>query len=245
MGLDDLHHEDRPTNIWNDLLSWSHGNHTFKFGGEIRTLQNNQLNNNNQSGTFGFSDLGTGLLGINSGSSVRASGTTQAPASVLAVAPSASFAFCTAVNSAGGAAAHPASGAGPSTTSTPSNQARHDMASTPQVGFLRQPHSFVRSGVPSADRHRRRGRRRPTTPPDCAWPPRRSCRHPAGSVANLPFTPRSTSSGTPRFFASASSVSLRDSHPFADRARPPVVPAATPPDATPSPCPTDENRTPP
>ena len=70
MGLDDLHHEDRPTNIWNDLLSWSHGNHTFKFGGEIRTLQNNQLNNNNQSGTFGFSDLGTGLLGINSGSSV-------------------------------------------------------------------------------------------------------------------------------------------------------------------------------
>ena len=70
MGLDDLHHEDRPTNIWNDLLSWSHGSHTFKFGGELRFLTNNQLNNNNQSGTFSFADTETGLLGINSGSSV-------------------------------------------------------------------------------------------------------------------------------------------------------------------------------
>jgi Carboxypeptidase regulatory-like domain len=70
MGLDDLHHEDRPTSIVNDLVSWSHGSHTFKFGGEVRTLQNNLRDNNNQSGTFGFSDLNTGLLGINSGSAV-------------------------------------------------------------------------------------------------------------------------------------------------------------------------------
>jgi hypothetical protein len=70
MGLDDQHHEARPTNIWNDLLSWSHGNHTFKFGGELRFLTNNQENNNNQSGTFSFADTETGLLGINSGSSV-------------------------------------------------------------------------------------------------------------------------------------------------------------------------------
>ena len=70
MGLDDLHHEARPTNVLNDVLSWSHGSHTFKFGGELRTLTNNQRNNNNQSGSFSFSDLNTGLLGINSGSSV-------------------------------------------------------------------------------------------------------------------------------------------------------------------------------
>jgi len=70
MGLDDQHHEARPTNIWNDLLSWSHGNHTLKFGGELRFLTNNQENNNNQSGTFSFADTTTGLLGINSGSSV-------------------------------------------------------------------------------------------------------------------------------------------------------------------------------
>ena len=70
MGLNDLHHESRPTNILNDILSWSHGSHTFKFGGEARTLQNNLRNNNNGSGTFGFSDLTTGLQGINSGSAV-------------------------------------------------------------------------------------------------------------------------------------------------------------------------------
>ncbi len=70
MGLDDLHHESRPTSILNDILSWSHGSHTIKFGGEARTLQNNLLNNNNGAGTFGFSDVTTGLLGINSGSSI-------------------------------------------------------------------------------------------------------------------------------------------------------------------------------
>jgi hypothetical protein len=70
MGLDDLHHESRPTNVLNDIVSWSRGSHTFKFGGEARTLQNNLRNNNNGSGTFGFADLTTGLLGINSGNSV-------------------------------------------------------------------------------------------------------------------------------------------------------------------------------
>jgi hypothetical protein len=33
-------------------------------------LQNNLRNDNNGSGTFGFSDVNTGVLGINSGSSV-------------------------------------------------------------------------------------------------------------------------------------------------------------------------------
>jgi hypothetical protein len=70
MGSDVLHYESRPTNILNDIVSWAHGSHTFRFGGEVRTLQNNLRNDNNGSGTFGFSDLNTGLLGINSGSSV-------------------------------------------------------------------------------------------------------------------------------------------------------------------------------
>ena len=49
MGSDLLHHESRPTSILNDLVSWTHGSHTFKFGGELRTLQNNLRNNNNES----------------------------------------------------------------------------------------------------------------------------------------------------------------------------------------------------
>jgi hypothetical protein len=70
MGSDLLHHESRPTSVLNDLVSWTHGSHTFKFGGELRTLQNNLRNNNNESGSFGFADLTTGLLGINSGNPI-------------------------------------------------------------------------------------------------------------------------------------------------------------------------------
>jgi hypothetical protein len=70
MGLDDFHHEDRPTNVLNDTMTWIHGRHTFIFGGEIRKLENNLLNNNNQSGTFNFASTETGLLGINSGSPI-------------------------------------------------------------------------------------------------------------------------------------------------------------------------------
>lgn len=70
MGLDDFHHEDRPTNVLNDTMTWIHGRHTFTFGGEVRNLENNLLNNNNQSGTFNFANTETGLLGINSGSPI-------------------------------------------------------------------------------------------------------------------------------------------------------------------------------
>lgn len=70
MGSDLLHHEARPTHIVNDLVTWVKGKHTLKFGGELRLLQNNFTDNNDQSGIFGFSDLSTGLLGINSGNSI-------------------------------------------------------------------------------------------------------------------------------------------------------------------------------
>ena len=70
MGNDTLHHESRPTNIVNDLLTWVHGSHTFKIGAELRMLQNNFKDDNNGSGTFNFSDLTSGLLGVNSGNAV-------------------------------------------------------------------------------------------------------------------------------------------------------------------------------
>ncbi len=70
MGLDVLHYEARPTNIVNDLVTWVHGAHTLNFGGELRILENNLTDNNNESGTFGFTDITTGLLGINSGNPV-------------------------------------------------------------------------------------------------------------------------------------------------------------------------------
>jgi len=70
MGQDLLHHEDRPTSVFNDLLTWVRGRHTFKFGGEIRKLQNNFQSVSNRSGTFSFSEGETGLLGINSGNPI-------------------------------------------------------------------------------------------------------------------------------------------------------------------------------
>jgi hypothetical protein len=70
LGYDIVHHEDRPTNVFNDLMTWVRGRHTFKFGGEIRKLQNNSTTDTNRSGTFYFGDGETGLLGINSGNSI-------------------------------------------------------------------------------------------------------------------------------------------------------------------------------
>ncbi len=70
MGSFDTHHESRPTTVVNDLLAWTRGRHLFKFGGEIRKLQNNLTNNYNGSGTFSFADTETGLLGINSGNAI-------------------------------------------------------------------------------------------------------------------------------------------------------------------------------
>ncbi len=57
----------RPTYITNELLTWVHGAHTLKFGGEFRHLQQVFRSNNNQSGTVGFSALSTALPGVASG----------------------------------------------------------------------------------------------------------------------------------------------------------------------------------
>ena len=60
----------RPTYIVNDLLTWIRGAHSFKFGGEYRKLGINRLDRFNGSGSFGFSRLNTGLIGLTSGNSI-------------------------------------------------------------------------------------------------------------------------------------------------------------------------------
>jgi hypothetical protein len=57
----------RPTYITNELITWVHGAHTIKFGGEFRHLQQVFRTNGNQSGTVGFSDKSTGVPGLASG----------------------------------------------------------------------------------------------------------------------------------------------------------------------------------
>jgi len=60
----------RPTYALNDLLTWVRGKHTFKFGGEYRYFAYPQDVEDNGSGTFNFSRLSTGLLGVNSGNAI-------------------------------------------------------------------------------------------------------------------------------------------------------------------------------
>lgn len=60
----------RPTWIVNDMLSWVHGTHTFEFGGEWRSFGYPTKTYANGSGSFYFSDLNTGLLGVPSGNSM-------------------------------------------------------------------------------------------------------------------------------------------------------------------------------
>ncbi len=57
----------RPAYIANELLTWVHGAHTIKFGGEFRHLQQVFRQNLNQSGTLNFTANSTGLPGIASG----------------------------------------------------------------------------------------------------------------------------------------------------------------------------------
>ncbi len=60
----------RPSYVTNDLITWVHGKHTVKFGGEIRKLGQNFHNDGNESGSFGFSRASTGLNEISSGSPI-------------------------------------------------------------------------------------------------------------------------------------------------------------------------------
>ena len=62
--------EGRPTYVINDTVSWVRGKHTIKFGGEFRKLTLDRDVYENFAGTFGFSRLNTGLIGIPSGNSV-------------------------------------------------------------------------------------------------------------------------------------------------------------------------------
>jgi hypothetical protein len=57
----------RPTYIGNELITWVHGAHTVKVGGEFRHLQQVFRVNNNQSGSLGFNAQSTGLPGVASG----------------------------------------------------------------------------------------------------------------------------------------------------------------------------------
>ncbi|MGH9401508.1 MAG: carboxypeptidase regulatory-like domain-containing protein, partial [Terriglobia bacterium] len=59
----------RPTWIANDTLTWVRGKHTFEFGGEYRNLAYPTQTTQGGTGSFDFSDLNTGLIGIPSGNS--------------------------------------------------------------------------------------------------------------------------------------------------------------------------------
>jgi hypothetical protein len=66
-GCNDDGETTRPAWIANDRLSWIKGKHNLSFGGEYRALQDKEVANGNTSGSFSFSQLSTGLRGINSG----------------------------------------------------------------------------------------------------------------------------------------------------------------------------------
>ncbi len=57
----------RPSHIVNDMVTWVHGAHEIKFGGEFRHLQQVFRTNSNQSGTVNFSALSTASPGVGSG----------------------------------------------------------------------------------------------------------------------------------------------------------------------------------
>ncbi|MCI0422512.1 MAG: TonB-dependent receptor [Acidobacteria bacterium] len=60
----------RPTYVANDTLTWIRGKHTLHFGGEYRNTAYPTHSEANSSGTFFFSNLNTGLLGIPSGNAM-------------------------------------------------------------------------------------------------------------------------------------------------------------------------------
>ena len=69
-GFGPLNKSTRPSHIANEMMTWVHGAHTIKFGGEYRHLQEVFRNNNNQSGSLNFAQGSTGLPGTDSGNPV-------------------------------------------------------------------------------------------------------------------------------------------------------------------------------
>lgn len=67
MGCNSDGETTRPAWLTNDRLMWVKGKHTFSFGGEYRALQDKERNENNESGSYLFSSLNTGLRGVASG----------------------------------------------------------------------------------------------------------------------------------------------------------------------------------
>lgn len=70
LGCNQFYHSARPDYIPNDELSVVRGSHLINAGGEYRAGGAFSTSNNNGSGTFNFSRLNTGLIGINSGSDI-------------------------------------------------------------------------------------------------------------------------------------------------------------------------------
>lgn len=66
-GAGYLNKTTRPSHIANDMVTWVHGAHEIKFGGEFRHLQQVFRDNYNQSGTVGFNAQSTALPGVPSG----------------------------------------------------------------------------------------------------------------------------------------------------------------------------------
>ncbi len=66
-GLGVLNKTTRPTYVSNELMTWVHGAHTVRFGGEYRHIQQVFRQNLNQSGSVNFSALSTALPGVPSG----------------------------------------------------------------------------------------------------------------------------------------------------------------------------------
>jgi hypothetical protein len=57
----------RPGYVANDMLTWIHGKHTLKVGAELRSISVPNWNFSNETGTFNFTKLNTGLPNITSG----------------------------------------------------------------------------------------------------------------------------------------------------------------------------------
>ena len=67
MGCNSNGETTRPAWLTNDRLMWVKGKHTLAFGGEFRALQDKERNEGNESGSYYFSALNTGVRGIASG----------------------------------------------------------------------------------------------------------------------------------------------------------------------------------